>query len=81
MNCPLHPLFGSSCLGFDGHGLQLFNERGRHGSPRQPFKKGWKIPPGGGSDDTPQDQGVAVDVCRAFDGASAGKSKAAFSDW
>ena len=29
----------------------------------------------------PQDQGVAADVCRAFDGAAAGKSKAAFSDW
>ena len=25
------------------------------------------VPPGGGSDDTPQDQGVAADTYRAFD--------------
>ena len=24
---------------------------------------------------------VTADICRAFDGAAAGKSKAAFSDW
>ena len=46
-----------------------------------PFKKGWKVPPGGGSDDAPQNQGMAADICRAFDGATAGKPKAAFSDW
>ena len=28
----------------------------------------------------PQDQGVATDKGRAFDGAAAGKSEAAFSD-
>ena len=42
---------------------------------------GQKVPSGGGSDHTPQDQGVAADICRAFDGAAAGKSKAAFTDW
>ena len=51
-----------------------------HGSLRQPFKKGWKVLPGGGSDDTPQDHGVATNIGRAFDGAAAGKSKAAFLD-
>ena len=51
-----------------------------HGSLRQSFKKGWKVPPGGGSDDTPQDQGVATNTGRVFDGATTGKSKAAFSD-
>ena len=50
-------------------------------SLRQPFKKGRKAPPGVGSDDTPQNQGVAADIRRAFDGAAAAKSKAAFSDW
>ena len=50
-------------------------------SLRHPFKKGRKVPPGGGSDDTPQDQGVAAYICRAFDGAAAGKPKAALSDW
>ena len=51
-----------------------------HGLLRQPFKKGWKVPPGGGSDDTPQDQGVATDLGRAFDGAYIDKSNATFSD-
>ena len=51
-----------------------------HRSLRQSFKKGWEVPPDGGSDDTPQDQGVATDIGRAFEGAAAGKSMAAFSD-
>ena len=42
--------------------------------------KGWKVPPGGGSDNTPQDQGVSTDVGRAFDRGAAGKLKAAFWD-
>ena len=36
--------------------------------------------PGGGNDDTSQDQGVAIDVGCDFDGVSAGTSKVAFSD-
>ena len=40
-----------------------------------------KVPPGGRSDDTPEDQGVAVDICRAFGGAAAGKPKVPFSEW
>ena len=55
-------------------------ERLRHGSLRQPFEEGWKVPSGGGSDDTPQGQDVAVDVGCAYDGVAAGKSKAVFSD-
>ena len=65
-------------LGFGGHGLQLSNACRRNGSLRQPLKKGWKVPPGGGSEDTPQDQGVAADIYRAFDRAAAGKPKAVF---
>ena len=79
MNCPLHPIFGF--FGFGGYGLQLFNEHGRDGLLRQPLKKGRKVSPGGGSDETPHDQGVAADIYRAFDGATSGKPQAAFSDW
>ena len=43
---------------------------------RQPFKKGWQVLPGGGSDHTPQDQVVAADICRTFDRAAAGKPEA-----
>ena len=49
-------------------------------SLRQPFEKGCKVPPGGDSDHTPQEQGVATGLGRAFDGVAAGVSKAAFSD-
>ena len=43
-------------------------------------RRGERFPPGGGGGDTFQDEGVATDVGRVFDGAGAGKSKAAFSD-
>ena len=48
---------------------------------RQPFEEGWKVLPGGGSDDTSQGQDMATDVGRASDGVAADKAKAAFSEW
>ena len=59
--------------------VQLFKERLRHGSLTQPFEKGWKLPPGGGSDDTSQDKSGATDVDCASDRVD-GKSGAALSD-
>ena len=45
------------------------------------IQEGMEGSPGGGSDDTHQDQGMAADIFRTFDGAVAGKPKAAFSNW
>ena len=42
---------------------------------RQPFEEGWKVPPGGGSDDTSQDQSTVTNTDCTVDGVAAGKSK------
>ena len=55
-------------------------KRCHYGSLRQSFEKGRKIPPGGGSDGTSQDQCVATNVGCAFDGVAVRKSKITFSD-
>ena len=49
------------------------------GHPGSRLKR-MKVPPGGGSGDTSHDQGVTTDVGCVFDGDTAGKSKAVFSD-